>query len=243
MNSTIKPGRVYARTNVGTNLTSAVENDRNVRIFARSAFHGSRYPPINRITSQKQQKKTEHTANDTSQDCLVSRLSSSRVGSVQFRSGQVRSGHLLTLRRRRYRWSRSRQEQTAEVGPLGLCCTVLFYFSLTHQVEEELAPGAVVEHEEELVPCLEGHVEAHYEGVLDVAEHVPFGLGVLHLQVIHASQVVLRQASCNDQSYCVATRHTFMGHLPMNSTPAMVSLSREVNDRQKLSSRIRVRLG
>ena len=50
-----------------------------------------------------------------------------------------------------------------------------------HQVKEQLATRTVVQHEEELVPGLEGHVEPHDEGVLHVAQHVSFSLGVLHL--------------------------------------------------------------
>ena len=49
-------------------------------------------------------------------------------------------------------------------------------------MEEELAARAVVEDEEELVLGLEGHVEAHDEGVLDVPQHVALRAGVLHLE-------------------------------------------------------------
>lgn len=48
-------------------------------------------------------------------------------------------------------------------------------------MEKQLAARAVVEHEEQLVPRLEGHVETHDKGVLNVAQHVPLRLRVFHL--------------------------------------------------------------
>lgn len=48
-------------------------------------------------------------------------------------------------------------------------------------MEEELSACTVVQHEEQLVPGLEGHVQTHDEGVVDVAQHIALSLGVLHL--------------------------------------------------------------
>lgn len=58
-----------------------------------------------------------------------------------------------------------------------------------HQMKKQLAPGAVVEDEEQLLPRLERHVEADDERVLHVAQHVALGLRVLDL--ISLDDVVL----------------------------------------------------
>mmetsp|Transcript_10138 Transcript_10138/g.38468 ORF Transcript_10138/g.38468 Transcript_10138/m.38468 type:complete len:520 (-) Transcript_10138:487-2046(-) len=49
------------------------------------------------------------------------------------------------------------------------------------EVEEQLAPRAVVQHEEELVSRLEGHVQTDDEGVPDVPQDAALRLRVLHL--------------------------------------------------------------
>lgn len=59
-------------------------------------------------------------------------------------------------------------------------------------MEEELSSGTVVEHEEELVAGLEGHVQAHYVRVVHgAAQHGALCLGVLHLVLL--DDVVLAQ--------------------------------------------------
>lgn len=56
-------------------------------------------------------------------------------------------------------------------------------------MEKKLSPGAVIQHEEQLFPRLEGHVEADNERMLHVAQHVALGLRVLDL--ISLDDVVL----------------------------------------------------
>lgn len=50
-----------------------------------------------------------------------------------------------------------------------------------YQMKEQLPSRAVVQHEEQLISRLEGHIEAHDERVFHVAEDVTLCLCVLHL--------------------------------------------------------------
>lgn len=58
------------------------------------------------------------------------------------------------------------------------------HFKFTHKVEKEFASCAVIEHEKQLVPGLEGHVQANNERMLHVSQHVSLRLGVFDLGAV-----------------------------------------------------------
>lgn len=54
-------------------------------------------------------------------------------------------------------------------------------FTKLTEVEEELPPSTVIQDKIQLILGLKRHIQAHDEGVLDIAQYIPLGLCMLHL--------------------------------------------------------------
>lgn len=64
-------------------------------------------------------------------------------------------------------------------------------------MEEQLAPSAVVQNKEQLIPGLEGHIKPHNERVLHVAKHVSLRLRMLHLFSRAGTKIASSKDGCN----------------------------------------------